>query len=327
MTNKAKVREYAEKWREIGLRENTGPFIEKEKREIEQNLREAYKVAGFPPPSRFFYEPSPVAGYNKAVELTGETNLHTCWGVHDSDWFAVFDYYLNEEKDKTLEVTVPMMNLAKLGVGWFWPLDEATVISERPIKVELLNNRLYCDGGPAISYRDGSTFHCLNGVKVPKEVAETPAEKLGVDLIFKTKNAQVRAEIVRKIGYERIVEETETKVVDSETIDINHEPRFTSPKGFFGKLRAKFKNQKVTYKTKKIRYDLLMMDIGKFIEDDYGRTERRFRPFLRMENPSVPGLIHVEGVGEPGKPFPKTVREALAWKLGLDKYEKPIQLT
>ena len=47
-------------------------------------------------------------------------------------------------------------------------------------------------------------------------------------------------------------------------------------------------------------YELLMLDL----------RDGRVRPFLKMKNPSVPGIYHIEGVA----PECRTVAEALAWR-------------
>jgi hypothetical protein len=60
-------------------------------------------------------------------------------------------------------------------------------------------------------------------------------------------------------------------------------------------------------------YELLMIELG----DD------RERPFLRMKNPSMKGVWHIEGV----RPEIKTVKQAICYRNGLNKFEKPKQLT
>lgn len=51
-------------------------------------------------------------------------------------------------------------------------------------------------------------------------------------------------------------------------------------------------------------YELLLLDVG----------DRRRRPYLRMRNPSVPGVWHIEGV----HPNVRTVKEAITWRNGRD---------
>ena len=55
---------------------------------------------------------------------------------------------------------------------------------------------------------------CLNGVRVTKEIAETPFDKLNANLVLTEKNAEVRREIVRKIGIERVVKDLGAKVIE-----------------------------------------------------------------------------------------------------------------
>ena len=57
---------------------------------------------------------------------------------------------------------------------------------------------IHKDGGPAIAYSDGFSVWALNGVRCSQEIAETPADQLKSTLILSEKNAQVRAEIVKK---------------------------------------------------------------------------------------------------------------------------------
>ena len=95
-------------------------------------------------------------------------------------------------------------------------------------------------------------------------------------MVAKEKNVEVRRELVRKIGVERIYLKLGGKVIDT-----------------------------------KDKYELVTLNLG----DD------RNRPFLKFENASVPGVIHIEGV----PPNTKTVSEALAFRNGSD--QKPVELT
>ena len=81
--------------------------------------------------------------------------------------------------------------------------------------------QLHCDGGPALvatTQEEGEKrvweWYFLNGVRVPKEIATTPAEKLDPRLLLETDNAEVRREIVRKIGIERVCKALNAKVID-----------------------------------------------------------------------------------------------------------------
>lgn len=101
-----------------------------------------------------------------------------------------------------------------------------------------------------------------NGVIIPKWLFYK--KQLEPKDLFKIKNAQVRAEFVKKVGIDRIIYHL-GKVID--TVD---------------------------------NYQLVLLDLG----------DGRSRPFLKMENPSVPELWHVEGV----HPVCQTVEDAIQYR-------------
>jgi len=74
---------------------------------------------------------------------------------------------------------------------------------------------LHCYNAPAIEFSGNWNIWCLNGVKVSKEIVETPAHKLDPELILNGKNVEVRREIVRKIGIEKICQKLQTKTIDT----------------------------------------------------------------------------------------------------------------
>ena len=90
------------------------------------------------------------------------------------------------------------------------------LISRRPKRVRFDGSgRLHADGEAAIEWRDGWKLFYLNGVLVPEEVAVTPAAQLDPGVILREGNVEVRREIVRKIGIERLIQKLGGKVVDS----------------------------------------------------------------------------------------------------------------
>jgi len=141
----------------------------------------------------------------------------SCNGQHDAYWLGFYDY-LNlicnlTRQTKKLE---GLWTIAK-NAGYFLPHKNICWVSERHNICKLNNRRLiHCDGGPAIQYPDKFSTWALNGVRVSQEIAETPAQELDCKLLAKENNAEVRREIVRKIGIERICKDLKAKVVDTE---------------------------------------------------------------------------------------------------------------
>lgn len=125
--------------------------------------------------------------------------------------------------------------------------------------------RPHCETGPALAYPDGWAVYALNGVTVPAWVVMTPAEQLDPRKVIEEPNVQVRAELIRKIGIERLLHSVGGRLLDSER-----------------------------------EYELYELSMGPGITGIY----------LKMQNPSVPELWHVEGVG----PACRTVRDAIHFR-------------
>ena len=82
------------------------------------------------------------------------------------------------------------------------------IISELPefinTKVENERHLGHMDGAPYIRWSDGSGIYALNGVRVPRWLAETPSEELDPEDYNKIENADVRLEFLKKIGFEKM---------------------------------------------------------------------------------------------------------------------------
>jgi hypothetical protein len=58
----------------------------------------------------------------------------------------------------------------------------------------------------AVEFSDGWGLYSLNGIRVPQWLIETPAEKIDPELALEENNADVQREIIRKIGYDRMLQ-------------------------------------------------------------------------------------------------------------------------
>lgn len=200
--------------------------------------------------------------------------------------FAFYDYMLN-----VAGVVIPDELSAKFDywqattqMGPIWPLDHVCVVSDRPSEIRRNEHGLHCDGGPALRYRDGFAVWALNGVRVSQEIAETAGGQLDCALIAKTQNAEVRREIVRKIGLERLFRDLHSAVLHEETytaLDV------------------------ATMQQREHHYRLLMLDLGGGVAG-YG---------LEMINPST-GTTHIEFVPQTCQ----TVGDALAFRNGTNEF-------
>lgn len=88
------------------------------------------------------------------------------------------------------------------------------VVCRRPAYIKTPGNRLHCDDGPAIEWADGSKWYYLNNIRVPEEVITSPPDDFDADIILQTKNAEVRKEIIQKIGIEKLIGKLNGQLLD-----------------------------------------------------------------------------------------------------------------
>jgi len=83
------------------------------------------------------------------------------------------------------------------------------IVSQKPSRVKVNEaGVVHCDGAVAIEYEGHGDIkiYALNGVTVPDWLALTPAQNIPVERIHEIKNADIKAEFVRKIGVERLLD-------------------------------------------------------------------------------------------------------------------------
>jgi hypothetical protein len=103
---------------------------------------------------------------------------------------------------------------------WWWPHREFIIVSNRPDTISRnARGQLHSDTGAALQFRDGWTLYSLNGVPVQRSLVETRAEDLDPRLIVSERNVDVRREIIRKIGIERVCAGLGATVLDTGTDD------------------------------------------------------------------------------------------------------------
>lgn len=232
---KNQLKIYKEKWIEIGLR--TGPANRKRAEEL---MVDAYKAAGLKPPIKIIWFDSPFA----AKKYLDENKLEDvrCYGNHSAGWLSFYDYmYEVLELKNEVEPLRPMIELAK-EVGWFWCYEDVCLISERPVRISLKTNasgvrELHDEHGPAILYADGVCGYYLNGVrmvdrgKFREDWTTTPADKLDPKCVLEAENAEVRRELIKKLGLDRVYSVLKNKTIhtsgDYELVDLNITPTET----------------------------------------------------------------------------------------------------
>lgn len=138
------------------------------------------------------------------------------YGQHNASWIGHYTYCRDVFKiefgnEKLFNVLSDIVKNAH----WILPYDTFCFVSERPLEINInASNQLHKDGGAAIRYKDGFSIWALNNVRVSREIAETPFNKLDAHLLVKEINAEVRREIHKKIGSERICKDLNAKELE-----------------------------------------------------------------------------------------------------------------
>ena len=136
---------------------------------------------------------------------------------YDSGWTAFYDFFdrigISFDKDWNFNVWKDFV----LNSGVFASLlfENVAFVCVRPCLVKRnASGDLHCQDGPAIAWPDGYSEFALNGVWMEEKLVMTPAEKIDAKIILKETNAEVRREIVRKVGAEKICEKLGAKCLD-----------------------------------------------------------------------------------------------------------------
>ena len=132
------------------------------------------------------------------------------------------EYYETEKRFRQYEINefepdwFPFVHAYAAGLWLFWLTDSAVVALSRPI-VKLKGQRVHSEVGAAVRWPEGNEeYFVLNGVPVSQEIVETAEHDLDARLLLTEKGANVRREIVRKIGLERICRDLNAECIDRE---------------------------------------------------------------------------------------------------------------
>lgn len=200
----SKFEEYVDKWVKVGL--DTTPIALEMATPLINKLYE--KILGQALPKKIVIKSSPIEAWEEVCKIS-KTEEPFVWpyldGNFNASYSAFYDFMFTELgiKNEKHEVWGVYRDLSKLSL--IYPLDEVCVLVDKPEYIKMNKGILHCVNGPAIKYKDGFCVYSLNGVRVTKELVETAAEELDPKIVMKESNAEVRREIVRKIGVERLI--------------------------------------------------------------------------------------------------------------------------
>ena len=97
-----------------------------------------------------------------------------------------------------------------------WVAHEKVIfVSRNPVIMELEDNELHCETGPAIKYRDGWERWVINGVQVTKQIVESP-ETLTIEQMRGERNEEVRRIMISQHGWDKFLLAVGAEVIDTQ---------------------------------------------------------------------------------------------------------------
>ena len=122
-------------------------------------------------------------------------------GQHQASYLAFCDFFV-DALPGTIKPLQGILQVAR-SAGWWWPFENAVVISERPVELHLdPKGRLHNTEGMALQYPDGFGIWAIHGVRVNERIVMQP-HTLTVEEITDEPNAEIRRVMREQYGYDK----------------------------------------------------------------------------------------------------------------------------
>jgi hypothetical protein len=131
-----------------------------------------------------------------------------------ANWFSFYEFMKNELG--VVYENIDAYNCLKecQKYGMVFPLNNICVVCQPPTRILKNASGLHCENGPALSYNGDNEIYALNGVVMKKEYILTPAEKIETVDVLKETNVEIRRELFRKIGIDRLLDDLPHTLLD-----------------------------------------------------------------------------------------------------------------
>lgn len=211
----AQMEVYRDEWLKIGL--STEPLdFEKAK----AAMLEAYRLADLPEPTHFYVADSPVHAIKVIQEIDPSMTKSDVfnsfiYGAHDASWLSFYAYWRDVCGLECCNRLNGLIELAK-HCGWASVFEDVVVLQHRPEVIKLDDtNRLHCENGPAIRFRDGFSIYSWHGVRVPRKWIENK-ENLTAKIALTWENVEQRRAACEILGWVNVLRELKAVTIDED---------------------------------------------------------------------------------------------------------------
>lgn len=98
------------------------------------------------------------------------------------------------------------------------PLEGFCIVSRKPKSIQWKNQQLHTEGSQAVEFNDGWGWYAYEGVRIPEKYGAVPVSKWKPEWIDEERNADVRAKLLKGIGFERWLETSGGKTIHEQEI-------------------------------------------------------------------------------------------------------------
>ena len=142
-----------------------------------------------------------------------------CYGLQDANWLGFLNYFSEVLNLKCVDKASGLIMFAEQA-GWYWPFENAVVITERPTLVKMDDQkRLHCETGAAISYSDGYSVYAWHGTRIPEEWIKDKSS-ITPEIALKWENTEQRRCAMEIVGWTNIL-----KTINAKTVDKDEDPQ------------------------------------------------------------------------------------------------------
>jgi hypothetical protein len=144
-------------------------------------------------------------------------------GLIDGYYQHVWSSWVDTMRKLGVENLEPWDGMQQIAesAGWIWVYRGFCILTERPTELHRdAQNRLHCEAGPAVRYRDGFAVHAWHGTRVPADLIETGWDTAR---IFTERNAEIRRCAIERIGWDEFITQSGMKLI-SEVDDPGNQP-------------------------------------------------------------------------------------------------------
>ena len=128
-------------------------------------------------------------------------------------WFSYTEFFRTELNLPYSKDYDYLLNC--LEYGMVFPLDELCIVCQPPTEINKNINGLHNEFGPALTYNGDNEIYALNGVSMDKKYVMTKAQEIPAEWVMKEANVEVRRELLRKVGIERLLNDLPHKLLET----------------------------------------------------------------------------------------------------------------